>query len=421
MKVFDDKSKGIAKCEKYMVLQSVEEAQDVTFKSSYIVVGNVTCEGKITALFDFVVFGDVSATDVEVKGRFVCLGECRIVGQLVVQNDIWVDEIEATKIVSRDRVVAQNIDVCELMTEGSVIIGKTLSIEKIAEIGDILLCGETAYGSGHVAASTVITVEPLDLDDGEEAIVEPNTYNPVSKSSGNYSALDIVKSKYFQSEDYEGYIADLLQLDLKDEEKNKLNIWLEWLYRLEKEAANNFEECSDAILLINCYQMIQSSYFSEWGLLLDWKSKMLERFEKMLAGTEKKYQLVPCNSMKIGDEVQHLKYGRGRVVNDYSDWMSKYVEIKFANMDSTKKFTIPDAYKFFKKIVEIQVEKTEKYEKLDCVVNGYQEWLNSLMIINKFHNDMSDTIYSALFDRLMAYVGLKSKYMIDRFKEKGWQ
>jgi hypothetical protein len=130
---------------------------------------------------------------------------------------------------------------------------------------------------------------------------------------------------------------------------------------------------------------------------------------------------VPCTTVQVGDLLSHTKYGKGTVINVYRDNASKYIEIKFlVDIDSPKKFVIPDSLKFFTKIEEGETDNSTKYEKIECIVESYSEWLEALTIIDRHHYEIEDKLYLAMFDRLMAYVGLKSKYMTDRIKEKGW-
>ena len=96
--------------------------------------------------------------------------------QVIVQNDIWADDIVADTVISHNHIFVQSMDVNTLSCDGNVMVGKTFSIEDVAEIGDALLCGETAFGAGRLVANTVMTVEPLDLDDGIDAIEDPNEY-----------------------------------------------------------------------------------------------------------------------------------------------------------------------------------------------------------------------------------------------------
>ena len=91
MRYFDDKTKGIIESENRLIIQRIDVLDDVTFKASYIVSSGLYCKGKITALFDLMVMGDLEADELDVKGRFVCMGNCIVSKSITVQNDIWAD------------------------------------------------------------------------------------------------------------------------------------------------------------------------------------------------------------------------------------------------------------------------------------------------------------------------------------------
>ena len=67
MTTYDDKSKNIIASGDCFILSQCKEYDDVTFKASYVVVSNIKCHGKITALFDLAVLGDVEAAEIDVK------------------------------------------------------------------------------------------------------------------------------------------------------------------------------------------------------------------------------------------------------------------------------------------------------------------------------------------------------------------
>lgn len=424
MKVFDDKTKGVFQNNKYFVVSDVYEAADVTFKASYIVISNLVAKEKVTAFFDLIVLGDIEAPEIDVKGRLVCLGTCEVEGAIVVQNDIWANEIIAESVVSNGQIVAQNIEVSDVAVDGSLVVGKTLSIEDIAEIGNSLLCGETAFGAGRIVAESVLTVEPLDLDEGVDAIEDPNEYHAEKKKKdGTESYIKEGTDKFKANNDYESYVAYLMQYMTSSEEKTQLNDWLGDMYYAEDLADDEFANCTNGTLLVKLLAIQGSRYFAEWDIVKTWINSLKNHFEAMLQGTEKKYKTVPCNSMKKGDVVLHTKFGKGKVIDIQIDAKSKYTVVEFWGNDGYygKKFIIPECFKFFEKIEEIDGDNASKIEQIDCKIDGYAEWLQALSVIEKNRKIIGDTVHAALFDRLMAYVGLKAKYMNDRFKEKGWK
>lgn len=424
MRVFDDKSSCVYKTDKYIVFSEINENEDITFKASSIVSAELICSRKVTALFDLVVFGDIEAYDLDVKGKLICTGECNIKNQLIVQNDIWSNEIYAEEIVSHNQINALSIDSKRVTADGNIIVGKTLSIEELAKTDNVLICGETAYGAGKVMANAVLTAEPLDLDDGIDAVMEPNEYVPSPKEDDMQDNLVLLGIRDYEPQnDYEGYLSFLIKTVDSKKDQLRFNEWLHYLYLIDSSYDKNFADCYDSIWLIKLLEIYSSLYFSEWSVLQEWINALVKRFEFLLRGTEKEYKLIECHTMNVGDEVLHKKYGRGKVKKVVHDLNTRYVDIEFYldTPGSVKKFPIPDAFKFFQTVQETEKDNSIQYEKIKCTVNSYSEWLNGLSIIDENRKILPEVLYSALFDRLIAYVGLKAKYLTDRFKEKGWE
>ena len=133
MTTFDDKTKGTIESGRRFILPTFNQCDEATFKASYIVTSDVKCDGKITALFDLIVLGSIEAAELDVKGRFICLGKCDVSGTILVQNEIWVNDVRAKNIETNDRIFAQEIDVETIIANGSIVVGKILAVEKLAK------------------------------------------------------------------------------------------------------------------------------------------------------------------------------------------------------------------------------------------------------------------------------------------------
>ena len=57
---------------------------------------------------------------------------------------------------------------------------------------------------------------------------------------------------------------------------------------------------------------------------------------------------------------------------------------------------------------------------MTCNINDYQEWLTALEVLNENKKLLGDNLHNAIFDLLIEKIGLKAKFVEDRFKEKGW-
>ena len=248
MILYDDKAKDAIKAENQLIFPNINESDDITFKASYIISGNLSCSGKIAALFDLIVFGDVVAEEVDVKGRFVCMGRCSISGTITVQSDIWAEDIQAKCVICQDRIVAQSIDADTVVADGNIIIGKTLAIEEKAKTYQNVICGETAYGAGKIVASSILTAEPLDLDEGEEALESPFQYTPKSSYSGT-AELSKESAKYRKNNDYSGFLSILLKTP-DETMKARFSHYITVLKAVEIAYPEKISELRDAALLI---------------------------------------------------------------------------------------------------------------------------------------------------------------------------
>lgn len=423
MVVYDDKTSNAIVSGTQMLIPSCQNSEDVTFKASYIVSSDLSCQGKVTALFDLVVFGDVHADEIDVKGRFICMGHCIVSGAIVVQNDMWCEDVQAASITCHDRIVAQSIDADSIFADGSIIIGKTLAIEKKAQTNQNIICGETAYGAGKIIASSILTVEPLDLDDGEEALESPFQYSPKTQSESKVK-ISTESAKYEKNNDYAGYIAALIK-NSEGPIQKQLKKYLTVLKAVEMAGPSSISEFRDAALLIWLVEMSNSDYFRGWSTISEWTEVVLTHFQNVAAGKSAgSMQGKPAEKLLKGYTVSHAKYGIG-VVEDLVSSGTGTNSIRMALINFSeygmKKFPIPDALKYFLVISETSSYSSEKIkDSMTCDINDYKEWLTALEIINENKGLLGDKLHNAIFELLIEKIGLKAKFVEDRFKEKGW-
>ena len=122
---FEDKTKGVITTGQNLIIPEVDEDEEVVFKASFSVAGNLRCATKVTALFDLIVMGNMECKDIDVKGKLVCLGNCVVQNVMDVQNEIWANDIRATRIICHDRIVCQGIDADRVKADGDILVGKT--------------------------------------------------------------------------------------------------------------------------------------------------------------------------------------------------------------------------------------------------------------------------------------------------------
>lgn len=276
--IFDGKTKGAIASGTQFILPSFKPCEDVIFRASYIVASNIKCNGKVTALFDLIILGDIEAAEIDVKGKFVCLGNCEVVGSIIVQNEIWANYIRAEYIETHDRIVARDIDIGNIISEGSIVVGKTLAIEKLAKSMKNILCGETVYGAGKIIAKTIVTGDPLDLDNGEEALQFPNTYTPQGlqiKRPDNDSSIEQINpifigiTKYAPNGNYREYLNFLTSTSFDNACKSKFAGWSDVINEAETISKNGISEYTDVAMVIRLAEIAGSPFFKNWGNIVE--------------------------------------------------------------------------------------------------------------------------------------------------------
>ena len=416
MRFYDDKTEGVIRSDSFLIIQKVEEEESITFKASFVVTENINCNGKITALFDLYVLGNIEACEIDVKGRLFCLGVCEIEKAILVQNDIWANDIRTESVVCHDKVVVQGIDVCKLNVDGSIIVGKTLIIENEARSMQNVICGETAFGSGKLIAKMIMTAEPLDLDDGEDALENPFVFNPKSGSD----EIIVEMAKFALKNDYQGYF-DILFKNPDEKMQRKLKQYKKVFATMYTSYPNSIGEFRDVSLLIWLIEIAQSDYLAFWPKVNEWVSAIQTHFDNLIHGkTSVETEIRSATNLKKGYVVSHTKFGRGIVISTDDEENLQYATI-FFDENGEKKFPIPDGLKFFKIISEKSREIIEETkESITCNIDNYEDWLNSLMIINSNKEIIGDDLYDVIYDKLLSKIGLKAKFIRDRLKEKGW-
>lgn len=423
MVAYDDKTKGAIKSGNQILIPCIDTEEDITFKASYVVSNGIVCKGKISALFDLVVLGDVTAEEIDVKGRFVCIGFCTVTGTITVQKDIWCEDLKADSVTCHGRIVAQSLDVETVTSEDSIVIGKTLAVSKKAQTSLNIICGETAYGSGRIAASCILTAEPLDLDDGEEALEEPHQYMPSTSTSGE-SVLPNIVAKYENSQDYSSYISDLIKT-ADGMTKIRLPFYKSILDDVRAACSTSISEITDTSLLIWMLEIAQCSIFTQWDIITEWTNTLLKRFRDIADGkTIGPYDPKPAEQLCEGYIVFHKMLGKGTVRTVGSmpstDKDEQIVVVEFEK-NGEKKFVLPHCLKYFSVLSEnADSFHNESSEILQCNINNYSEWISALQIINQSKEMLGENLYDAINKILLSKIGLKPKYIADRFKEKGW-
>ncbi len=355
MTTYNDKTIGIVASDGRFILPYCIDCDDVTFKASYIVASNIKCKGKITALFDLIVVGDLEANEIDVKGRFLCMGKCKA-DTIIVYDEIWSEEITAISIETNSRITAQALKAKTIIAEGSILIAQTLDIDSTAESKKAIICGETIYGSGIVSTPTLFTGEPLDLDDGEDAVfTKDDSANQISRklttpadshinSTPEENSIQMGEKNFELENDYCGYLDFVIAKAHDDEEREKFKRWKIILSEIESNYLS-IESCKNAVQLIWLSEVAGSDHFRNW-LRID---EMFIMFDQHFA------DLIHDNANEIV-----------------------------------------------------------------CTISSYSELLRALSILQMYGDIISKEVYCWIYEQLISNLGLKSEFVHKRLSEKGW-
>ena len=423
MVVYDDKRQGtisVGEANNRFVVSEVISDGEIFFKASYIVATNLKTHGKITALFDLIVLGDVTASDIDVKGAFICLGNCEVERTIVVNGKITARSIKANTVEVHDQVVAQEIDVGTIRAEGNIIVGQTLAIEDLAYSEQNILCGETAYGAGRISATCISTVEELDLDNGKDAVVNPNKIDFGRKDK---TTDPNPGGKFISTNNFNAYLDKLFG----ENDSNllaSLDRWKKALSTAESLLKNNSQKnlnCYDLGLLLTLTEISHSKYFSGWTRVQDWSTKIQAYFEKLIGGDPSANVdiAMSISDFKVGKRVVHKgvnnSYGAGQIITVQDDKIKVLFDI-----GSEKEFSLLLGSKFFSREKVVADDINEIIGRLFISPSSYVEWLSFLLILKLYGDLYQPKLVEIAEDLLYSKIGLKTKFIKDRIKENGW-
>ncbi len=355
MTTYDDKTNGIVALGGRFILPHCVDCDDLTFKASYIVESNIKCKGKITALFDLIVFGDVEASEIDVKGRFVCVGKCKA-NTIIVYDEIWSEEIVAVSIETNSRITAQELKAKTIIAEGCILIARTLDVDSTAESSKAIICGETAFGAGIICAPIVFTGEPLDLDDGEDAVITKDAVKNLKIEESNHptdnhvcsstvaNLIQMGEVNFKKENDYCGYLDFAISKAHDDDEREKFKRWKTTLLEVELNC-RYIDNCTNVVQLIWLSEIASSDHFRNWPKI----DEMFVMFD------------------------QH------------------FVDLMYDNADG-----------------------------IICTISSYSELLRALSILHLFGDIMSKELYCWIYEQLISNLGLRPEFVYKRLNEKGW-
>lgn len=419
MTVYDDKTIEAKSLDEKNVLIDNISGDNIVFKSSFIIIGNISATGKITALFDLFIFGDLLADDLEVKGRFVCTGNCYINNSVFVQKDVWVDTLIAKTVDCQDRTVVIRMNAEDLCAAGNIVVGTTLVIEKEANCSGLLLCGETLFGSGTVRAKAVMTGDPIDLDDGESAVFIYQSNNSSVVPDKNVNTINELINKYQKSNNYNDFLNEVMKFD--DENSKKAATLLFDIEQINMFLSNINDMKPDIRFLLLAAEIKASKWFKEWEEIKKSSNEIINFFTMLSEGKNPyKSKNVLVSVFHEEDRVNHITEGTGTVKAFEESSLGKVVVIEF---DSGVKRNYVIKYakdKFFTLDANNSLLPEDLKSSICCNLESYSEWLNCLCLVDKYESLIKEDLVEIVKDLLMSNLGLKNKFFEDRIKENGW-
>ena len=418
MITYDGKSQGaigVGKKNNSFIINNIDDSGEVVFKASYIVATDLIVSGKIIALFDLIVLGDVKAYNIDVKGQFICLGSCNIEESIIVNGKLIVKDIKAKNIEAHEQVIAQEIDVKQIKAEGNILVGQTLAIEDLAYSEQNILCGETAYGAGRISASCVTTVEELDLDKGIDAVVNPNKINFDKKNT--LSGFDFGR-EYIAKNNFNAYLQELSGTN----DRQLLNSLKRWQSALNK-TAELFKDkepknlyCYDLGLLLTLTEISQSIYFKGWTKIQDWNSRVQSHFERLTTVNSSGIDIpMSITDFKIGKRVVHKSFGSGQIIS-----INNLRVVVLFDTGAEREFGLTVGRKFF----SVEREKTgnidEILERIYINPMGYGEWIAFISILKLYGSLYNEKLVEIIEDLLYSKIGLKTKFVKEIIRNNGW-
>lgn len=417
--IFDDKM-GQNHELGYVVKEILTEYSDILFTSSYIVVSDLKCIGKINANFNLIVVGDVSAESIYVKGDFICLGKCKVTGSLETGGLIWVNEVFAKGIISHDSIMAVEIDANEIRAESQITASKTLGVEKLLEtINGVVLCGETIYGSGAVRAKVLLTAETPDLDG--EIQVETSPYSILDNGVG------VPSEQVEQVSTQKGsLLMDIFALSrennflgiierLKHQESCSLKIKIsKQIDTLQKGQDELILKKSNLITYLRLFDICNDEVFSCSSDV----EKLFKQYSIAMHNLETDDKRdINIDDVKAGTSLIHQTYGQGQVLEKDNRGI---ISVIFADGD-TRKFKLPDAASKFEMLVNERAEDIRKiFDDIEIDIKSYQEFIEILDLLNRYGARLNKELFEFAYEMVYSKIGVKLHYLDREFSERGW-
>lgn len=188
----DDNEKYNIKTKSYIFENDISE-DNIFFESSYVVLGTVSECKKIVANYNLIVFGDIEADSIDIKGNLLVFGnvkcnELNVGGNFECKHDLSANTV----------MIGQTMTVKRLQTDHTII-QKDLYIQsafvnKTLEVNGNIICSEGIIGEGKCISKNIIIKEYYHIDMIAEELVLIDQIKNIEDNEGiSFLEFDIEK------------------------------------------------------------------------------------------------------------------------------------------------------------------------------------------------------------------------------------
>jgi hypothetical protein len=420
--LFDDKTGHNAKSIGYTAKVITTSYPEITFTASYVVLSDLLCHGKIDAHFNLIVLGNLTAVELDVKGKFVCLGKCSVENKITVGGSIVAGEITAGEIEVQETITARELDVRRVKAKEQIVITKTLSVEELVQSVKGVLCGETIFSSGKIDAKILLTAEEPDLDGG--IIVKGKPYivgnsmtatQNVSQPATTVQENPIKAIKTLIARGEYRAINDILQRLGSTTEAKRISSYLSILQKAQAEVAAKKPKLISFLRLI---EVVNDECFVGAANV----ERLLMQYENLIEPPkeEKKKQPFDISAVRAGQTVEHKTYGDGIITERVDNTFT----VRFQN-GTEKKFILPAALPHIKINVprsDVQKEpQAQSYEHIELGISAYSDFIEAISLLRKYGGKLSAELFKFSFEAVYEKIGVKTHFLDREFTERGWR
>lgn len=206
---------------------------------------------------------------------------------------------------------------------------------------------------------------------------------------------------------------------------DKIGKWADRLDTIEH-VIDDYSSCRDLSLLVWLTEIVYSDYFAGWEILEQWYCRLTKVFEKLCHNIPPvEAEPTDLKSLALNDVVSHDVFGQGIIENITNTPSGKQFSVNFQRYGVKKFMFVPSTIVHFKLIAREGTNYAGEFvdykNSITCTAADYSEWIDLLRVLNTYGKYFETDLFNLAFDLVTAQLGLKGKFVEDRFREKGWK